>query len=66
MGMRKPEKRIYNTLLENINMRPENTLFVDDTLVNLESAKETGIISEQSIDSVTNLEAIFKKYKVIK
>lgn len=66
MGMRKPEKRIYNTLLENINMRPENTLFVDDTFVNLESAKETGIISEQSIDSVTNLEAIFKKYKVIK
>lgn len=39
----KPEKEIYSTILEKYSLIPEETLFIDDTLVNIEMAKELGI-----------------------
>ncbi len=39
----KPEKAIYKELLRNYSLNPEETLFIDDKLDNIKSAKELGI-----------------------
>ena len=39
----KPEKEIYQTLIKNCNLTPETTLFIDDTLENVEAARKEGI-----------------------
>ena len=39
----KPEKEIYNLLIENYNLIPEQTIFVDDSLENVKAAEEVGI-----------------------
>jgi len=41
-GFSKPDKRIFNILLEKINTRPENCIFVDDQLKNISAASELG------------------------
>ena len=39
----KPEKEIYQLLIENYGLTPEKTLFIDDTLGNVEGAQKEGI-----------------------
>jgi FMN phosphatase YigB (HAD superfamily) len=39
----KPDSSIYDTLLSRYNILPEETAFIDDTLVNIEKAEEYGI-----------------------
>lgn len=39
----KPEQDIYETLLKNYNLAPEECIFIDDTLVNIEAATKLGI-----------------------
>ncbi len=39
----KPEKEIYNLLIENYNLIPEQTIFIDDSLENVKAAEEVGI-----------------------
>ena len=43
VGMRKPEERIYAYLLEELQMMPENVLFLDDNRVNIEAARAFGL-----------------------
>lgn len=43
MGLRKPDPKIYQTLLDAHNLIPENTLFVDDKKENTDSAAALGI-----------------------
>jgi len=43
MGLRKPNPKIYQVLLDNHNLVPENTLFVDDKTENTDSAATLGI-----------------------
>ena len=43
MGMRKPDIGIFEFALSDSNLLPEETLFVDDLLANIESAKRTGL-----------------------
>jgi putative hydrolase of the HAD superfamily len=43
MGLRKPDRDIYDYVLRENNLVPEETLFIDDALVNVEAARETGI-----------------------
>ncbi len=45
MGMRKPDKEIFETVLNTNNLVPHRTLFIDDTIVNIESAKSLGFIT---------------------
>ncbi len=42
VGMRKPNKEIYDHVVENTGIIPENTLFIDDTPANLETPREAG------------------------
>ena len=39
----KPDTRIYNALLEKYNLIPEETVFIDDNLSNVQSANNLGI-----------------------
>ena len=41
--MRKPDPNIYKYVLNDANLKAEETLFVDDLLVNVEGAKSVGI-----------------------
>ena len=39
----KPEKEIYETLIKKFNLIPEETVFIDDTKVNIEACEKEGI-----------------------
>ena len=43
MGMRKPEKRIFNRVVEEMNFDPSQTLFIDDSPQHVEGAKAIGL-----------------------
>lgn len=56
--VRKPEEAVFNLILKQNNLKPNKTLFVDDTLEHIEAAKALGINTWQIIvgqDDVTNL-----------
>lgn len=42
-GVVKPERKIYELLLERYNIKPEECVFIDDTPANVDSAKELGM-----------------------
>ena len=44
---RKPFKKIYNIILERYNLTPQNCVFIDDNLKNVEAARELGIYAIQ-------------------
>lgn len=43
----KPDRRIFEILLERHRLTPESTVFVDDSLPNVEAARQLGIRAEQ-------------------
>jgi glucose-1-phosphatase len=43
MGMRKPDKEPFDLIIKENNLDPNQTLFVDDALVNVNGAHEAGI-----------------------
>ena len=43
MGLRKPEQQIYRQVVSEQSLPVANTLFVDDTWVNVESARDCGL-----------------------
>lgn len=45
MGCRKPEPEAWQMVLEENGLKPEHTLFIDDTLPNVEAAQALGIRS---------------------
>lgn len=50
VGYRKPEKEIYELVLNKENLVPEQTFFVDDKAENVETAKQLGIQAYQLTD----------------
>lgn len=42
VGVRKPDPRIYGRLLETTGLLPENCIFIDDRIPNLDAAREMG------------------------
>lgn len=61
MGMRKPHPEIFEELLEEEGLEPEETLFIDDTLIHITTAKGLGLHTyhkkqeENLIEIVENL-----------
>lgn len=43
LGLRKPHPECYNAVMERHGLLPGETLFVDDTLVNIEGAAKSGL-----------------------
>jgi putative hydrolase of the HAD superfamily len=50
IGFLKPSPHIYHHLLDTFQLIPQETLFIDDLLINVEGAKAAGMQSFQFID----------------
>jgi len=57
MGMRKPHPEIYLELCKREGLKPAETLFIDDTLPNVEGAAQAGLIAYhlQAPETIINL-----------
>ncbi|ESO02304.1 hypothetical protein HELRODRAFT_106578 [Helobdella robusta] len=61
VGMRKPEERIYTHTLEQLNVAPQQTVFLDDLVHNLKAASLLGILTvkvESPKQAIESLEKI--------
>lgn len=56
----KPDPKIWHVLLERYNLKPEESVFIDDNIKNIEVAKSLGFITVH-IQENTDLEAELKK-----
>ncbi|WP_159951359.1 HAD family hydrolase [Polaribacter septentrionalilitoris] len=45
IGLRKPDKKVYEFVLKDSNLKASETLFIDDSLTNIKAAQKTGINS---------------------
>jgi glucose-1-phosphatase len=45
IGYRKPDRKSYEHILSDSNLKPQETAFIDDALVNIDGAKEAGLIT---------------------
>ena len=52
VGVRKPEKEIYEIAMQRANANPQECLFIDDLLENIQAAKQIGIEGVHFISSV--------------
>ena len=43
VGMRKPDSEIFDLLLSDNDLGPQKTLFIDDSIINIEGAQKLGI-----------------------
>ena len=41
--VRKPDKKVYEYVLNDSNLNPHETLFIDDALINVEAARDAGM-----------------------
>lgn len=57
IGMRKPDKKIFEHVLNENNLLPSETLFIDDSIQHIHGANETGIITHhlQLPETITEL-----------
>jgi len=59
IGMRKPDKEIYEYVLSDLNLKPSEILFLDDTQKNITKAKELGwnciLWQDKELDELLNL-----------
>ena len=55
VGLRKPDPAIYHLALERLGVAPQQAVFVDDLLHNVDSAREVGIHAVQFVDTDTTL-----------
>lgn len=55
VGLRKPDPAIYHLALERLGVEPEQAVFLDDRLHNVDSAREVGINAIQFVDPDTSL-----------
>ena len=60
IGMRKPMKEIFQRVLEDNGLKPEHTLFIDDSPQHIAAAKELGIQTIFLEKGMTIEEHIFK------
>ena len=51
VGVRKPEKEIYEIAMQRANANPQECLFIDDLLENIQAAKQIGIEGVHFISS---------------
>ncbi|KAA5536609.1 HAD family phosphatase [Taibaiella lutea] len=64
LGMRKPDKEIFQYILDDTGINPEKTLFVDDSPQHIEAAKTLGIQTIYLEKGMTIEDDIFKsKYE---
>lgn len=57
-GIAKPDPEIYHLTLERLRVAPEQAVFLDDSLRNIDAARELGVHSLQFVDLETSLDAL--------
>ncbi len=55
VGLAKPDPAIYQLTLDRLDVEPEQAVFLDDTLPNVDAAREMGIHAIQFVDPETSL-----------
>jgi FMN phosphatase YigB (HAD superfamily) len=63
--LRKPHIEIFNQVIAENNLIPEETLFIDDSPQHLEGAKKAGLQTLLMTENPKNLEAFLKKNNLI-
>ena len=58
IGMRKPESRIYEYLIENLAIIPKEAVFLDDLGMNLKTAKQLGINTIKVVDPIVAIKEL--------
>ena len=64
LGMRKPENRIYKYILDDLNIKAEETVFLDDLGMNLKTARQIGIQTikvEEEATAIIELNQILER-----
>ncbi|WP_432711043.1 HAD family hydrolase [Pedobacter sp.] len=65
MYLRKPHQEIFDKVIKDNNLKPEETLFIDDSPQHLEGAKKAGLQTLLMTENPKNLEAFLKKNNII-
>ena len=55
VGLRKPDPAIFHLTLDQLGVAPQQAIFLDDSLRNVDSARELGIHTIQFVDPATSL-----------
>ena len=55
VGLRKPDPAIFHLTLNQLDVAPQQAVFLDDSLRNVDSARELGIHTIQFVDPATSL-----------
>jgi len=58
IGMRKPESRIYEYIIENLAIIPNEAVFLDDLGMNLKTAKKLGINTIKVVDTEESIKEL--------
>jgi putative hydrolase of the HAD superfamily len=61
IGLRKPDREIFDFVLKDSNLAPGETLFIDDTWANVEAANAIGIHGLY-LEKPFTIEEILKEY----
>ena len=61
LGMSKKDSKVYALIAEKIGKKPEEILFIDDTSLNVETAKKAGLnaVVYKSFEELKNFSRIF-------
>jgi glucose-1-phosphatase len=65
ISLRKPDVNVFKFILNNHNISPKTTLFIDDTFEHIESAKSLGINTWHLNPEKENVTELFKILKTI-
>lgn len=71
LGTSKPDNKMYCTALQELNIKPEEAVFIDDSLKNCMGASEVGINAvllcrNKQVYITQRIKSIGKGYKAIK
>ena len=64
IGAVKPDRKIFEHVVHDLETSPEKILFFDDTPINIEAAREFGIIAYQ-VDGIAQLSAKLQQLKLL-
>lgn len=68
IGLRKPDAEIFDFVLKNIGLHPDECIFIDDSKVNIKAAQNLGIhtvwakepLSKQTLEEIKNITAAIR------
>lgn len=64
-GFRKPDEKAFQFILNNHNLTPKKTLFIDDNIENINAAKKLGLITWHLDPKTDDVVKLFDKIAVI-